>query len=137
MGPGITDTAGAVFRRICERWLSFENFLADKGECPPGHTIERVNNNLGYTPENTIWATNLVQQANRCNNVRLELNGEWAIQAEWARRFFMTDNKLSRWLQRGLTMTEIAAQVGYTPAAVPKKPPVTVGAAASLQRKSS
>lgn len=123
--------------RVCERWRSFENFLADLGECPSGHTIERVNNSLGYAPGNCIWATNLVQQANRCNNVRLELNGEWAIQAEWARRFFMSDSKLSRWLQRGLSIAQIAAHVGYLAVAIPRKPPLTASATAALHKRKS
>lgn len=123
--------------QVCKRWLSFENFLADMGPCPPGHSIERVNNNLGYVPGNCIWATDLVQQANRCNNVCLELHGEWAIQAEWARRFSMSSSKLSRRLQRGLTMAEIAGHVGYVSPVGRRKPPVSVGAPLHKQRKSS
>ena len=110
--------------RVCERWLSFENFLQDMGECPRGHSIERVNNRVGYSPKNCIWATSQVQQANKSNNVRLELTGESAIQAEWARRFKVGDSTLSRWIKAGRTMTEIATQVGYI--AVPKKPAVSV-----------
>lgn len=52
--------------RVCDRWLDFKTFLADMGERPSSkHSIERLNNNLGYTPENCTWATRSQQNSNR------------------------------------------------------------------------
>lgn len=53
---------------VCERWLDragYLNFEADMGEPPPGLTLERKDNNLGYSPTNCKWATMKEQHQNK------------------------------------------------------------------------
>jgi len=76
---------------VCERWLKFENFLADMGPCPPGLTIERIDNNGNYEPGNCRWASYLEQGANTRRCKFLTFNGETYHVSEWARRLGVSE----------------------------------------------
>ena len=92
-GKGIT---------VCDRWRTFENFLADMGECPSdNHSIDRICSNGNYEPANTRWSDRYQQANNKTNNVVLEFQGRRLTMAEWAKELDISYNAIQFRLQRG------------------------------------
>lgn len=56
---------GAKGISITDEWLDFENFFKDMGEVPNNYTIERLNNEKGYSKENCTWADRSTQNINK------------------------------------------------------------------------
>lgn len=69
---------------ICERWLTFENFIADMGECPPGLSIDRIDVNGNYEPSNCRWVDTKTQSRNTRKNRLLTHNNKTHCVSEWA-----------------------------------------------------
>ena len=93
--------------QVCERWLKFENFIADMGKRPsPKHSLDRKNNDGHYEPSNCRWATDIVQSNNRRSSRRIEFNGESLTMAEWERRVGLKPGMLFRRLQANWPIAE-------------------------------
>lgn len=69
---------------VCDEWHKFENFYRDMGDRPKMHSVDRIDVNKGYSPENCRWATNKEQQNNRRNNRMLTYNGKTQTMSKWA-----------------------------------------------------
>jgi len=93
---------------FCERWQSFENFLADMGERPSSnHTLDRYPNNDGnYEPGNVRWATWFQQNSNRRNTILLTMNGETMCVAEWSRKTGIHTDTIRWRITRGWTVED-------------------------------
>jgi hypothetical protein len=76
---------GARGITVDARWLeSFDNFLADMGERPTGKSLERIDNNKGYSKSNCVWATSKEQANNRRSNLVYEYQGKALNLTQWA-----------------------------------------------------
>lgn len=86
---------GARGITICDRWQeSFSNFLEDMGERPDGTTLDRIDVNDNYTPENCRWATPLEQSNNQRTNVKITYRGETMNISQWARKLKIAEPTL-------------------------------------------
>ena len=72
---------------ICKDWLDFVNFYewAQKSGYKENLTIDRIDNNKGYYPENCRWATNIEQANNKTTNRFITYQGRTETLANWAR----------------------------------------------------
>ena len=59
--------------KVCDRWLVFENFYSDMGDVPQGMSIERINVDGDYCPENCKWATSKEQGGNKTSTLMINL----------------------------------------------------------------
>lgn len=76
---------GARGIKMCERWLNdAAAFIADMGECPPRHTIDRIDPNGDYEPTNCRWATTHQQARTRTDNVIVTSDGVQMILKDYA-----------------------------------------------------
>jgi hypothetical protein len=93
--------------KVCLHWLdSFENFLKDMGERPSkNHSIDRIDVNGDYCPENCRWATDKQQARNKRNNVYLEYKGEKRLLLEIAEEVGMNQKILHQRISRGWDIT--------------------------------
>jgi hypothetical protein len=85
---------------VCEEWRDFAVFYSEMGDCPVGYSLERRDNNLGYSKINCRWATSKEQHSNKRTNHFLELNGERHTVGNWSEK-------------TGIEVSTLFARLGY------------------------
>ena len=92
---------------VCKRWLVFSNFLADVGKRPSRkHTLDRINNDLGYRPGNVRWATMKVQNRNKRSNVFIVVGNKRMILTDALRVIGMSTGTYYSRIGRGMGQFE-------------------------------
>lgn len=91
--------------KVCDRWLnSFEAFYADMGPHPGrGYSIERKDNDKGYSPDNCVWADWFTQANNRGNSLFIEHGGKRQTVAQWSRETGIPYHQIRNRLNQGLS----------------------------------
>jgi hypothetical protein len=89
--------------KVCDRWRkSYANFLADIGRRPsPNHSLDRIDHDGDYSPENCRWATAVEQARNRRMARMLTYGGETMCLSAWAERYSLRAQTLGRRLRAG------------------------------------
>lgn len=94
---------------VCDRWLVFDNFLADMGERPEGHHIDRINNDGNYEPANCRWVTPKQNQRHTRKSRMVEAFGEVRCLAEWAELKGIRALTIHKRLRRGMDAEQALA----------------------------
>jgi hypothetical protein len=82
---------------VCARWASsFESFLADMGGRPEGTSLDRIDVDGNYQPDNCRWATRAVQMRNTRRNVVVEVDGKRMLQVDAARLLGVRESTIMR-----------------------------------------
>ena len=99
---------------FCNRWLKFENFLEDMGPPPFGTSLDRLDNNKGYSKSNCRWATSAQQGENRRNTILLTLDGETKSLTAWAKKIGTSPSALHHRIVLLKLPPEIALTVPFS-----------------------
>lgn len=102
---------------VCNRWLNgedgkhpFECFLADMGLRPSDqHSLDRIDNDGPYSPDNCRWADHGSQATNRRTSHFIEVNGERLTYSQAARMAGLNSSTISRRIKRGMTPEQAVA----------------------------
>jgi len=98
---------GARGIRVCDRWHDFSAFYADMGDPPPNMTLDRVDNERGYFPENCKWSSHYEQARNKRSTVLLTFNNETMCVKDWARKLGFNQSTLSQRYRKGWSAEKI------------------------------
>lgn len=70
---------------VCDSWINnYDAFYSDMGKCPDGMSLERINTNGNYEPENCRWATASEQGNNQRRSRKIEIQGRIQTITQWA-----------------------------------------------------
>lgn len=86
--------------KVCERWRDFDAFLADMGDRPEGHTIERIDYNGDYCPDNCKWIKAAEQARNTRKNRWISFGGKTMLLCDWSNYFGITSALLHKWINK-------------------------------------
>jgi hypothetical protein len=100
-GNALDKNYGGRGIKVCERWMKFENFLADMGEPLTGTQLDRINNSGDYEPGNCRWVTPSLNLRNRRVNRLITFNGETRCVTEWAEKVGLSRIVINNRLRRG------------------------------------
>lgn len=101
---------GARGINVCDRWKDFSLFFIDMGNPPAGKSLDRIDNNGSYSPDNCRWATHSEQCNNTRQNVWLKYKGEKLTVSQWAKKLGMKRSTLNGRIEKKFALNKILSK---------------------------
>ena len=95
---------------VCQRWEKFENFYADMGEPPTGTSLDRIDNDKGYSKKNCRWATRKEQVYNSTRIKYVVIKGVSKPLQVWLKESGIKRDTYYRRVRKGFTEQEALQQ---------------------------
>ena len=96
---------------VCDKWINnFHAFSSDMGERPKGMTLDRIDNNKGYSPENCKWSTRKEQQRNRRYSIFVTIEGKRYRAVVLAEKACVKTDTIVARANRGLSLEEVLSK---------------------------
>jgi hypothetical protein len=94
--------------QVCPEWASFQAFVRDVGVRPSAaHTLDRIDPDVGYCPQNVRWATREQQANNVRRNIRITAFGRTQTLSQWSRELKIDRDFLRHRVQKkGMTLED-------------------------------
>lgn len=87
--------------KVCDRWLNFDNFLADMGFRPKDHIISRQDHTKDYSKDNCLWEHRSLSGRNRRTEIPITINGVTRCLEDWSRISGVAAGTIRRRLRSG------------------------------------
>lgn len=94
---------------ICERWKDYDAFYEDMGPRPTKMTLERIDNNQGYSPFNCRWATQPEQKRNTRRSRQITISGRTQAMEDWAAEIGIDPTTMAYRLRKGFPENKLLA----------------------------
>ena len=98
---------------LCDDWSSFDNFRRDMEDTyTRGLSLDRIDNDKGYSKENCRWATASQQTRNNRRNVWVTFRGKTQVLQDWAKELGVSRQSFYYWVKKGMTYDQAVERVG-------------------------